>query len=446
MSHKVKDLSRFPYAPYRINSNDTGGQIIYPPSGRVFKLNPHMVNLLTLCDGWHSFEEIIEYTGKASSIPLDKLKSKIGPLMETMTQDGLIWWRDERVRHFNVPPAALVYFDVTMLCNLRCAHCGVAAGQPLANELTTEETFFVVDNIADAKVKSIAFSGGEPLLRKDIFDIADYARRKGILTDLATNGTLITSEMAQNIGEKFNHVQVSLDGSRAEIHDELRGRSGAFDRTIQGINNLRETGVPFMLGCVVHKKNLHDVEAVAQLAASLGAQSLRLIHYVPFGRGQTSPDLEPDPQELLLLARLVRKIREDNYIELSDVNFEFLFNPPESITEEDLNGPIGCGGGWSSLTISSDGEVLPCSFFFGMRGDSIREKSLNEIWANSRLMNYWRSLRVKEIGGKCGSCCQWLSECKGGCPAANFAHGAMFKPNVQCFLSQKEAAAGVPIA
>ena len=447
MNNNVNQSLQVPYAPYRIKTDETtGGQIIYPPSGRVFKLNRHMVNLLNLCDGWHTFEEILEHIGKAGAISLDKLKTKIGPLMAKMTEDGLIWWREERIRHFNVYPPKLVYFDVTMRCNLRCTHCGVAAGEPLLNELSTEEALHVVDQMVEAGVESIAFSGGEPLLRKDLFEIADRARRKGILTDLATNGTLITPEMAQRIAETFGNVQVSLDGSNAEIHDELRGCRGAFDNTVEGIGNLQEAGIPFMLGCVIHKKNLNDVESVAKLAASLGAQSLRLIHYVPFGRGRTAPELEPDPQDLCSLARTVHKIREEGYIEMSEVNFEFLFTPPEPITEEILNGPIGCGGGWSSLTISPEGEVLPCSFFAGMRGESIREKTLTEIWTNSKLINFWRSLRVKEIGGKCGGGCKWLSQCKGGCPAANFAHGAVFKPNVQCFLTQEEAAAGIPVA
>ncbi|HEB68258.1 MAG TPA: radical SAM protein [Desulfobulbus sp.] len=445
MKNTVNQSQQVPYAPYRIQTNGTGGQIIYPPSGRVFKLNRHMVNLLNLCDGWHTLKEIFEYIEKAGALSRDSLKTKIEPLMAEMTKDGLIWWRNERIRHFNVPPPKLVYFDVTMRCNLRCAHCGVAAGEALDNELTTEEAFDVVDKMAEAGVESVAFSGGEPLLRNDLFEIAGYAGDRGILADLATNGTLITPEIAQRAAETFGNVQVSLDGSTAEIHDKLRGHKGAFDKTLQGIVNLQEAGVPFMLGCVIHKKNLHDVEAMAQLAASLGAQALRLIHFVPFGRGQTSPELEPDPQDLLSLAKVVRKIRRDGYMEMSEVNFEFLFKPPEAVTEEILNGPISCGGGWSSLTISPEGEVLPCSYFAGMRSESIREKSLAEIWTNSRLINFWRSLRVKEIGGKCAGGCHWLSQCKGGCPAANFAHGAIFKPNVQCFLTEEEAFAGVPI-
>jgi radical SAM protein with 4Fe4S-binding SPASM domain len=436
--------AQVPYAPYRIETSASGGRVVHPATGKLYNLNRHAVNLLDLCDGWHTLEEIVTHISGASGFPTDEVKSTINPLMARMTQDGLVWCRRERVRHFRVPPPQVVYFDVTMRCNLRCAHCGVDAGEPLENELSTDECINIIDQLAHAGVSSVGFSGGEPLLRQDLMVLAAHAKASGMFVELSTNATLVTPGIATRLRDVVDHVQVSLDGSTPEIHDAFRGRKGAFKQAAHGIGQLRDVGVPFVIGCVVHKKNLYDLQAVAAVASSLGAESLRLIHFVPFGRGRESPGLEPSPSDLYELARRAREIRSRGTIEISEVNFEFLFSSPEPLSKDTFTGPINCGGGWSSLTITPQGEVLPCSFFAGMRGDSIRERPFVDIWDNSRLLNYWRSLRVAEIGGKCTGC-QWLAVCKGGCPAANFAHGKMLLPNVQCFLTPEEATTGVPL-
>lgn len=445
MNNSDNRSAQVPYAPYHMEISASGGRIMHPATGRSYSLNEHAARLLPLCDGYHNFGEIVTYITGKSDLPAERVETITGQHLEALTNEGLIWWRSERVRHFRVPAPELVYFDITMRCNLSCAHCGVSAGKPLEDELPTDQCLDILRQLAQAGVSSIGFSGGEPLLHPDLMTLAGHAKELGMTAILSTNGMLITPDAAHQIKRHFDHVQVSLDGSTPEIHAMLRGPQVAFTRTVEGIKNLKRCQVPFMIGCVVHKGNLHDIEEVATLAMSLGAESLRLIHFVSGGRGRQYEHLEPTLAELRQLAFRVHQLRKRLDFEISEVNFEFLLEQPERSPESVLSDPISCGGCWSSVTITPQGEVLPCSFLNGLHSENIRDRSFEDIWQNSRLFNYWRSLRVADIGGTC-EVCQWLAACKGGCPAANFASGKMFQPHVHCFLTKEEAAGGMPIA
>lgn len=436
--------ARVPYSAYRVEICETGGRVYNPATGKTHTLNRDAVRLLTCCDGYHTLDEIVDHIAAMTHLGLAAVDAVVEERLGDMAQDGLVWWRSERVRHFDIPAPDIVYMDLTAHCNLRCKHCGVAAGDPLSNELTTGEWFQILDQLAGGGVRSVAISGGEPLLHPDVVDLMSHARDLGLMVELSTNGTLITPDLANDLLPVVDHVQVSMDGADAAVHDAFRGRKGAFVAAVRGISYLRQAGVPFMIGCVVHQDNLDDVAAVAGLAYELGAGSLRLIHFVPFGRGRHAAELALTHDQMRRLASDVRALRRRMPIEITEVNFEFLFEPPPSPEGDIRRSPIGCGGGWSSITITPQGEVLPCSFMAGMAGDSLREKTFAEIWRHSRLLNYWRSLRVADIGGKCRAC-QWLSECRGGCPAANFALGEMFHPHVHCFLKPEEAQSGVPL-
>lgn len=433
--------AQVPYAPYRIEHCAPGGQVTHPATGVRFALNAHAAALLRLCDGWHNLGEIIGHIAVASASSPEQIEAQALSVLHNLTVDGLVWWRRERVRHFQVAAPEMAYLDLTMRCNLRCAHCGVSAGEASANELSSEQLRDALGQLAQLGVAAVCFSGGEPLLHADLFALAEHARTLGLVTELSTNGTLIDEQRARQIAAHFQHVQVSLDGASAAVHERLRGH-GTFARTVSGISQLRAAGVAFTLGCVLHRDSLHDVEALAGLAGELGADALRLIHFVPAGRGAVSAQLEPSLAELRDLAQRMPAIRRRAPLPVSEVNFEFLFGPPEPLTEEVRCGPINCGGGWSSLTLTPTGDVLPCSFFVGMRCDNLRDRPLAEIWARSPLFNYLRSLRVSEIGGKCATC-RWLAMCRGGCPAANLARGKLMQPHVQCFLTPEEAAEGL---
>ena len=142
----------------------------------------------------------------------------------------------------------LVVWDFTHACNLNCKHCYQRAGRPLSDELTTEEAKRLIKELADADVVALAFSGGEPLMRPDFYELAAYARSLGIYVALATNGTLITKEVAKRLKKLDIYVEISLDGASAKTHDEFRGVPGMFDKTINGIKKLCRSG-PLHMRC-----------------------------------------------------------------------------------------------------------------------------------------------------------------------------------------------------
>ena len=159
----------------------------------------------------------------------------------------------------------LVVWDITYACNLRCKHCYSTSGIPWKDELNTEEALKAVDVLADAGVTIIAFSGGEPLVRRDFFQIARYAADKGMFVAVATNGTLITKDMAKKMKESgIGYVQISLDGKR-ETYEEFRGVKGIYDKVVEGIVNTKEAGLITCISTTATKLNIDDIPAVMDL-------------------------------------------------------------------------------------------------------------------------------------------------------------------------------------
>lgn len=194
----------------------------------------------------------------------------------------------------------LVVWDLTYACNLKCKHCYSTAGKPWRDELSKEEAIKAVDILADAGVTAIAFSGGEPLLRKDFFDIAGYASTKGMFVAVATNGTLITKEAARKIKEVgIGFVQISLDGTK-QTHENFRGIKGIYDRVIEGIRNAESEGLTVCISTTATKLNAFDIPSMMDLAEELGVEWFMLYNFIPTGRGGFEIDLAAGEKEKLL--------------------------------------------------------------------------------------------------------------------------------------------------
>ncbi|MCB0137227.1 MAG: radical SAM protein, partial [Caldilineaceae bacterium] len=185
------------------------------------------------------------------------------------------------------PPPRLIFWETTAGCNLACIHCRriTVADQLLPQDLTTAEAFDLIDQVAAFARPIFVLSGGEPLFRPDIFDIARHASDAGLIVALATNGTLIDATVARKIKESgVRRVSISFDGADAETHDIFRGR-GAFDKSIAGMNYLHEIGVPYQINTTVARHNVHQMEQTLALAKDLEAQALHLFLLVPVGCG-----------------------------------------------------------------------------------------------------------------------------------------------------------------
>jgi len=197
----------------------------------------------------------------------------------------------------------LIVWDVTYACNLKCKHCYANAGKKLEDELTTEEAKKVIDILDKASVPVISFSGGEPLVRPDFFELTRYAADKGIYVAVATNGTLITKEKAKEMRKAgIQFTQISLDGANAETHDTFRGIDGVFEKTIKGIKNAVDEGFFVNVATTATKNNYQEIPNIIDLCEEMKVTWFMLYNFIPTGRGEfiSNNDLTAEEREKLL--------------------------------------------------------------------------------------------------------------------------------------------------
>ncbi|MEM2921408.1 MAG: radical SAM protein, partial [Candidatus Bathyarchaeia archaeon] len=192
----------------------------------------------------------------------------------------------------------LVVWNYTNACNLRCIHCYQSAVKPLPDELSTRERKIVIDELSEAGVVSIAFSGGEPLMEKDFLEIARYAADKKMYVSLATNGTLITEEMACRLKEAgIQYVEVSLDGANPLTHDSFRNSPNAFELTVRGVRNLVKQGIFTCIATTATRHTLPEIAKIVELSKMLGVRRFLVFNFVPTGRGKDIVDIDLSPTE-----------------------------------------------------------------------------------------------------------------------------------------------------
>lgn len=255
---------------------------------------------------------------------------------------------------------------------------------------------------------SLHFTGGEPLLRKDLFLIMNYARERGFSISLMSNGTLIDNYAALRIREaRVKDVQISLDGLEA-VHDDLRGE-GSFQRTLKGIGNLVAHGVETNINLTVSRLNMKDTDELVHVAEELGVSAIAFSRLVPTGRGKELSSAALSREEVADFYKGLRRHRDKSSVVVTSRD------PLATITdlEDDIPGsetPIGgCAAGIFGVTIASDGTVMPCRRMDLSIGN-IREMSFRELWAGSPVL--WSLRRREDYHGGCGSCRYW-AVCRG---------------------------------
>ena len=303
----------------------------------------------------------------------------------------------------------IIAWELTAACNLSCRYCRASAShEPDQGELDTDEAKRFVESIAPLKPMLI-LSGGEPLLRPDLFQIIRLAVSLGIRVSLASNGTLITPELAKEIADSgVSRVSISLDGADATMHDLGRGQ-GSFKRSIRGIENLRGR-VDFQINFTVTQKNQSELIRIFDLAEKLGAAALHIFFLVPTGRGREEDVITPVRQEEML--RQIEGEMDRRTLEVQVTcapQYARLKRPGHG------RGSGGCLAGRRFVFVSRKGEVYPCGYL-PLRVGSVREKNFIEIWENSPELQALREGRLK---GKCGRC-EFSRSC-GGCRARAYA-------------------------
>jgi heme b synthase len=327
-----------------------------------------------------------------------------------------------------------IAWESTGRCNLNCVHCRCDASMEAGEgDFNTQEAKALIDDIASYTKPVMVLSGGEPLMRKDIFEIAAYGTEQGLRMCMATNGTLINDRVCEDMKKSgIRMVSISIDGSTAEIHDNFRGQKGAFTGAVRGIDHLKKHGIPFLINSSFTKRNQEDIPNTYRLAKELGATAWYMVMLVPTGRGEdimkeliSAEDYEEIldwhfHQELEEPEMLMRPTCAPHYyrITLQRAKEEGIDYARRSLSFS-TGGSKGCIAAQVIALITQTGEVQPCSYF-PKSGGNVKERSFRDIWENSEL---FKSLRdFKSYKGRCGEC-EYISVC-GGCRArADAIHG-----------------------
>jgi putative heme d1 biosynthesis radical SAM protein NirJ2 len=308
----------------------------------------------------------------------------------------------------------IISWNVTNECNLYCAHCYRDAGAASADELTTGEGRALIEEIARAGFKILIFSGGEPLLREDIFELVDYARRQGLRPVFGSNGTLIDPAMAQKLRSAgVGGVGISLDSTDRGQHDRFRGTPGAWDGALRGMASCRQAGVPFQVHTTVMDWNSREVEALTDLAVTLGAVAHHLFFLVPTGRAVRieGESLKAEQYEGLLHRILAKQ--QQVPIELKPTCAPQFMRIAREMGLT-LRFQRGCLAGTAYCLINPWGDVQPCAYLDIPVGN-VRETPFSQLWQAS---DVFQRLRTLDYTGGCGRC-GYRQVC-GGCRARAF--------------------------
>lgn len=319
----------------------------------------------------------------------------------------------------------LIAWEITRNCNLSCIHCRAAATNgPYTGEIDTRTAFRLLDQIAEVGNPIIILTGGEPLLRADIFEIARYGTEKGLRIVMAPNGTLITETIAKQMKDAgIQRISISIDGSTKESHDAFRGVKGAFEGALRGIDLAKSTGIEFQINTTITKSNLDQIEKIQELALKLGAVAHHIFLLVPTGRGKYIVDQEINAEEYERTLNWFYDRHDKTSMQLKATCAPHYYRilrqrakeegKPVTFKTHGLDAVTrGCLAGTGFCFISHRGIVQPCGFLH-LNCGNITQRSFVDIWKKSDVFLALRDF--SNLKGKCGQC-EFKRVC-GGCRA-----------------------------
>jgi len=358
--------------------------------------------------------------------------------------------------HFAPAKRPVVVWNITGQCNLHCLHCYASARtRPLPGELTTAEGERLLEDMAAMGVPVVLFSGGEPLMRGDVFRLAAHARRLGLRTVLSTNGTLIDADTARRIREAgFSYVGVSLDGLEA-VHDKVRGAKGAFRQSLRGLALCRRQGLRVGIRFTVHRKNVDQLPHIFDLAEEEGVDRLCVYHLAYAGRGDRVRHLDLAPRETRQVVDYVfgraeawaarglsmEVLTVDNHADNAYLLMRVQGRDPTR-AEEVYRLLLWNGGNQSGVAIASIdplGNVCIDQFSWHRPLGNVRERPFSAIWndASHPLLAVLRQ-RPRPVEGRCRYC-RFLPICNGNLRArAERYFGHFLAPDPACYLTDTE--------
>ena len=334
-------------------------------------------------------------------------------------------------KHKVFPDSADV--SITGKCNLKCRYCFYSDEMVALNDLTTEQWKQSIKKLGDAKLMRVTLTGGEPFARPDFFELVDSVIANKMRYSILTNGTLITEETINEFSKgkrrlRLDSIQISIDGSCAEVHN--RNRPDSFDRAVKGLRLLIKNGFPVTVRATISRHNMDDLEDMAAfLLEDIGLPSMTNNEASPIGSGcRYSDEVALDQKEILAVGKRLEKLQEKYpgrisaqagplaklrmYREMEDAK------KTGKLTNRWKMGYLSsCGGAFSKLAVLHDGSVVPCSMLHALKMGSILTDNLLELWNDSRVIQEVRNrycIPMSDIE-KCKNCA-WVNYCNGGCP------------------------------
>jgi radical SAM protein with 4Fe4S-binding SPASM domain len=312
-------------------------------------------------------------------------------------------------------------WNITRKCNLKCSHCYInATSNKLKNELTTSEAKNLIDQISEVSRPLLILSGGEPLLRDDVFELIRYGVSKGLKMGLGSNGSLIDTETAHQLKNAgISTVSISLDSIDPELHDQFRGVAGSWKKAVNAIKVLRENNVLIQVNTTVTQQNYTEIDKIMSLAEDMGVENFHLFFLVPTGRGVKMSDITPAIYESMIKTTFAKAANHNLNVRPSCAPQFMRIASAEGL---DMRQWIrGCIAGLYYCRVYPDGEITPCPYL-PIKLGNIKEKTFKDIWFNSE---FFKSLRnFDSLKGKCGYC-EYKSLC-GGCRARAYGLSSDF--------------------
>lgn len=359
---------------------------------------------------------------------------------------------------FSKDKRPVVVWNITRRCNLKCVHCYAQADdREFSDELSTEQGRTLLDDLAQFGVPVILFSGGEPLVRKDLPELAAYAVKKGMRAVISTNGTLITPKVARNLKEiGLSYVGISLDGMQA-VNDRFRGVKGAFNSALEGIRNCQTAGIKVGLRFTINKFNVAEIPAIFDLLEDMDIPRVCFYHLVYAGRGSelVKDDLThaETRKAVDLIIDRTRRLHEngkpkevltvDNHADGPYLYLRLLKENPERAREvlELLKMNEGNNSGRGIGCVSWNGDVHADQFWRHYSFGNIKERPFSEIWSDTSNPLMQRLKDKKQyVKGRCAGC-RWLDICGGNFRVrAEAVSGDVWAPDPACYLTDEEIA------
>lgn len=357
---------------------------------------------------------------------------------------------------FSADKKPVVVWNMTRRCNLKCVHCYAQAVDPDgADEISTSQAKGIIDDLAAFGSPVMLFSGGEPLVRKDLVELAHYAVSRGMRAVISTNGTLITPQKAKELNDVgLSYVGISLDGGEA-VHDRFRGVPGSFRKALDGIANCQAEGLKVGLRFTINKRNAEEVPVLFDLVRDLEIPRICFYHLVYSGRGSELINEDLDHGQTRTVVRLIMdKTRElfdaglpkevltvDNHADGPLVYLRLLQENPKRAEEvlELLSFNEGNNSGRGIGCISWDGQVHADQFWRNHTFGNVLERPFSEIWTDPNIELLARLKNKKEhVTGRCAAC-RFLNVCGGNFRArAEAFYGDVWAPDPACYLTNEE--------